>query len=293
MLALARSSGYAAPVKTRSLALITALVSLTVLVEACSTTGTTVTTLATTTTPTPVSPSPTSMVIGDCTIEPLTDCSGAMLQGALIPGADLHGANLSGANLQASDLRRTDLTGANLSDADLSDTDLSHAKVLGADLTGAKLKHANLEGTDFTGATLRISQLNTARLCDTTMPDGTVVMTGCGLPSPTVAPGETPSPPPVVEPAITNFSPTSPSVSCPSSPPDAVVDVTFNYATTNATSAEFLLDGTSQATKGGKAAVKGTVTLSFPCTESSHKYTIVASGDTGSPAKNTVIVYRS
>lgn len=294
MLAIARSSGYAAPVKTRRfVVLITVLVVMTALVEACSNADQTATTVASATSSAPVSPSPAAVVIGDCTIEPQTQCPGAQLQGALIPGADLHGANLSGANLQASDLRRTDLTGADLSDADLSDTDLSHAKVLGADLTGAKLKHANLEGTDFTGATLRVSQLNTARLCETTMPDGTNVMTGCGLPSPTVAPGESPSPSPVVEPSITNFSPTSPSVVCPSSPPDEVVDVTFNFATQNATSAEFLLDGASQAVKGGKSAERGAVTLSFPCSQSQHKYTMIASGNSGTPDKTVVTVYRS
>jgi len=234
----------------------------------------------------PVSASPSVVVIGECTIEPLTQCPGASLDGALVPGADLHGANLAGASLQASDLRRTDLTGANLAEANLSEADMSYAKVLGADLTKARLKHANLEGTDFTGATLKISQLNTARLCDTKMPDGTVVTTGCGLPSPTEAPSaspseSSPSPPPVT---VTSFLPVSTTVTCPSSPPDSVVDASLHYATTQADSVEFLVDGISHHTSD---AVKGTVALPFSCSVSQHVYKIVATGASG---KDTAVV---
>ncbi len=207
-------------------------------------------------------------------------------------GENLQGANFSGANLRAGDLRRVDLTGANLSNADLSDTDLSHAKLLGADLTRASLKHANLEGTDLTGATLKISQLNTARLCETKMPDGTTVVTGCGLPSPTpVSSSESPTPSPGA--SVTSFAATKASVSCPSSPPDAVVEVKINFTTDNTTKAEFFIDGILQRTLGGNAAAKGPITLSFPCNAKQHKYSIVASGSSGTPDRASVTVYRS
>jgi len=292
VLAFARSSGYAAPVRTRKAAVVLmAFVAMSASLAACSKSDETVTPVAVTTSAPPVTTSPSYVVIGDCVIKAQTQCPGALLEGAALAGADLHGANFSGANLHASDLRRVDLTGANLSDADLSDTDISHAKLLGADLTGASLKNANLEGTDLTGATLRISQLNTARLCETKMPDGTTVVTGCGLSAPTTTPSESPSP--SAEVSVTNFAATKSSVSCPSSPPDAVVDVKLNYATDNATKAEFLLDGTSQRIVGGKGAAKGTVTVSFPCNAKQHKYTIVASGSSGTPDKASVTVYRS
>ena len=57
-------------------------------------------------------------------------------------------------NCQKCDLSEANLEGANLEGADLG----------GANLTGAKLEGANLEG---------------AKLCRTTMPDGTMVNSGC------------------------------------------------------------------------------------------------------------------
>ena len=282
MLALTHSSRYAAPVRIcRRSALLTVLVVMAAILTACSKSVEVGVPVGTATlAPTPVSPSPSAEVIGECTVEPLTQCPGSLLDGALLPGADLHGANLAGASLRASDLRRTDLTGANLAEADLSDADMSYAKVLGADLTKAKLKHTNLEGTDFTGATLKVSQLNTARLCETKMPDGTVIMTGCGLPSPTAAPSASPSanPSPTQAVSVTSFVPVSTTVTCPSSPPDSVVDASLHYATAQAVSVEFLVDGISHHTSD---AVKGTVALPFSCSVSQHVYKIIATGTGG------------
>jgi len=72
---------------------------------------------------------------------------------------DLREANLKGANLEGAKLWQANLEGANLSGAKLEGADLG-----GANLTGAKLEGANLEG---------------AKLCRTTMPDGTMVNSGC------------------------------------------------------------------------------------------------------------------
>ena len=61
----------------------------------------------------------------------------------------------------------------------------------------------------------------------------------------------------------------------------------------NATKVVFLLDGSSQKTLSGNAAVKGTVPLPFPCNEKKHEYTLVASGAGGKPDRASVTVYRS
>lgn len=53
-----------------------------------------------------------------------------------------------------------------------------------ANLEGANLMDANLEGTDLSGANLKDANLNLARmkgaiLCNTTMPDGSMIYSGC------------------------------------------------------------------------------------------------------------------
>jgi len=70
--------------------------------------------------------------------------SNSYLYGANLRGADLYGTNLRGADLRGSNLREADLSGADLQDADL----------YGADMKGAIL-------------------------CNTTMPDGSVIYSGC------------------------------------------------------------------------------------------------------------------
>jgi hypothetical protein len=232
-------------------------------------------------------------MVGDCAIEPQTQCPGANLNLVSLRGMDLSGANLSGASITASDLVRTDLTGANLTDANLSDSDLTRAKLVGADLTGAVLKHANLALTDLTGATLRTAQLTNARLCGTILPDGTKDDTGCIFsPSPPASPStSSPTlPPPPNNAVITKFVVPDSAV-CPSSPPDAVVTVKIQFATQNATSVEFLIDGVAPGAGAGYGT-KGTATLDFSCKEPQHKYAIVASGE-GKPAKQSAVVFRA
>ena len=77
------------------------------------------------------------------------NCYQCNLAGATLAGADLVGVNLEGANL-----RGVNLEGANLTDAFLR----------GADLEGAKLDFAYMSGVI---------------LCNTTMPDGSVIYSGC------------------------------------------------------------------------------------------------------------------
>ena len=79
-----------------------------------------------------------------------------------------------------------DLGGADLSGADLGGTNLSGAKLIsvnlrGANLRGAKLISANLRGADLGGANLSGAYMQGAALCNTTMPDGSVINSGCLL----------------------------------------------------------------------------------------------------------------
>lgn len=237
----------------------------------------------------PGSPSPTVTMVGDCAIEPQTQCPGAQLTLVSIKGEDLHGANLAEANLHASDLRRVDFTAADLSRADLSDADLSGATLIGADLTGARLKHANLTSADLTGAQVRIAQLNSARLCDTKMPDGSKNDTSCEVPSPSPSPVPTASTSPTPStPTIVNFY-APPSVTC--STTDTAVDFNVHWATKNADSVTILYDGGTGDGAEGLTA-KGSTTLSFACDVASHKLTLVASGG-GKDIKATAIVNRA
>ena len=62
-----------------------------------------------------------------------------------------------------------DLRGANLRDADLTSANLRNAGLTGANLTGASLRDAKLN----------YAIMNGAILCNTTMPDGSVIYSGC------------------------------------------------------------------------------------------------------------------
>ena len=89
-------------------------------------------------------------------------------------GADLSDANLRWARLWAADLRQADLSGALLDNAELRIANLSGANLPGARLNGADLRSANLSGAD-----LIMTYMNDAILCNTTMPNGSVIYNGC------------------------------------------------------------------------------------------------------------------
>jgi len=72
---------------------------------------------------------------------------------------DLGDANLNGADLRSADLRDTNLSGADLSSTNLNGADLSSAF-----LRNAKMRYARMKGVI---------------LCNTTMPDGSVIYSGC------------------------------------------------------------------------------------------------------------------
>jgi uncharacterized protein YjbI with pentapeptide repeats len=79
------------------------------------------------------------------------------------------GCELSNANLLGAKLR-----GAILVEAILASADLRNAILREANITGA-----NLGGADLTGANLSRAYMNDVILCNTTMPDGSVIYSGC------------------------------------------------------------------------------------------------------------------
>lgn len=77
--------------------------------------------------------------------------------------------DLSGANLGGTNLMHANLSGANLVSAYLAGANLAYADLNGANLAGADLESARLGRFDLRGAVL----------CNTTMPNGSVIYSGC------------------------------------------------------------------------------------------------------------------
>tara|TARA_B110000977_G_scaffold191200_1_gene262989 strand:- start:122 stop:475 length:354 start_codon:yes stop_codon:yes gene_type:complete len=76
------------------------------------------------------------------------------------------------------------LTAVNLKDANLMDANLEGADLSGANLKGAFFYDANLKGADLSGANLKGADLsyaimNSVILCNTIIPDGSVIYSGC------------------------------------------------------------------------------------------------------------------
>ena len=72
-----------------------------------------------------------------------------------------------------------DLTKAFLFKANLRNADLSKANLFNANLRNADLRFADLSGANLSGAKLSLALINGAILCNTTMPDGSVLYSGC------------------------------------------------------------------------------------------------------------------
>ena len=72
-----------------------------------------------------------------------------------------------------------DLRGADLSELDLTWANLRGAKLQEANLAGARLTSVDLSGANLTDAILSYAYMSGAQLCNTTMPDGSVIYSGC------------------------------------------------------------------------------------------------------------------
>lgn len=242
---------------------------------------------------TPASPaSPAPLVVGDCTIEPATNCPDASLRLAVLHNVDLHGANLAGADLYGADLRQADLRDANLSEANLQKADLTGAHLDRANLTGAQLTYANLTKTKLTKATVRNGQFTKALLCKTTMPDGSINKTGCAdsadpPASPTPTPTKTPKPDNKA-PAIDKFNITPSPVVCHSKTEEKSVKVRFSV--TDATAVQFQID--SEPPGGEHDPETKTAHLAFGCGDKTHTYTIIAFGSGSKKATDELTIHR-
>ena len=130
--------------------------------------------------------------------------TGAILTEVTLAGGNLDYANLTDAQLTEADLtnftavgfipflgwdrfklyttlRNVEASGASFQKADLDNTRLDNAMLAGADFA-----EADVDDTDFSGATLVDAiatgvDLSAAKLCETTLPDGTVSNDGCEL----------------------------------------------------------------------------------------------------------------
>jgi len=116
--------------------------------------------------------------IGDCILEPGTNCEGADLRGVDLSPArasawsfgvnvELKNANFSGADLTGSNLTAADLEGVNFTDANLTGVDFKDASLYKANLT-----RANLTDAKFTFSDLDDAIFDGAIFCRTRMPNG-------------------------------------------------------------------------------------------------------------------------
>ncbi len=122
--------------------------------------------------------------IGACPIRPGAACSGNYMTGAHLAGAGLYDADFEHADLTGVDLDGADLSGATMAKARLNrahlrSATLSYADLSQANLTGADLTDADLTATTLTGAEVTPQQLGRAKLCRTTLPDGSIAAPGC------------------------------------------------------------------------------------------------------------------
>jgi Pentapeptide repeats (8 copies) len=199
--------------------------------------------------------------VGGCTIEPVTQCSGADLTGADLEGADLSAADLSNTNLTDANLRGAILSAANLSGAQIVDADLSDADLTGANLTGATITETNLDG---------------AILCGTTRTDGTTDDSSCPATSETDTETTTTT---ASEAEVTSFDVGD--LSCADGETSARVSV--SWETENATAVEIALDTATPAPFGPS----GSTELAVACDGEPHAITITPQSDAGAGVPET------
>lgn len=88
----------------------------------------------------------------------------------VLKNSDCTNCDLSGMSAP----RMTNLAGINLSGSNLSGVDFEQVR-----LFKANLSHTDLSGANLAGANLGYALMNGAKLCNTTMPDGQVIYSGC------------------------------------------------------------------------------------------------------------------
>ncbi|HTR74416.1 MAG TPA: pentapeptide repeat-containing protein [Solirubrobacterales bacterium] len=109
---------------------------------------------------------PIVITVGNCRLVPGSQCQGAYLVVAHLPGIDLHGINFGGAELAGVNFAGADLAGADLRNANLTEANLRGANLKNANLNQATLRGANLEAADLQGAQAQNAILNSANARD-------------------------------------------------------------------------------------------------------------------------------
>lgn len=268
------------------------------LLAACSQSETPVATDTVTETPSPSvspSPEPAQRKVGDCVIEPGTDCRGDDLRGANLYSAKLQRSNLSQANLNASNLNSANLRKTDLNGATFRHADLRGAKLNDADLSEADLTQANLEGANLTGADTQGARLRGARICKTIWTNGVVRNTSCEPPA-----SPSPSPSPSASPS-SSFTGTARVTAL--SAPDTVscdgrnnVNVDVDFGVARASLWKILVDRAPTGLEGTpqRSPWEGTRRVRLQCKdEASHRITVVASNASGSAQRTVTVSFSS
>lgn len=224
------------------------------------------------------SPTSSAQVIGDCTIEPGTDCRKADLHGEDLRHAQLERANISDADLSGALLHRANLRHTNLHRSDLSESNLSSARLENADLSEANLDHANLSYANMQGATVTGTTMENAYLCGTVMSDGSTDSSSCTSPSPAPSPS-----PHASKVSITEWDMQA-THHCTGKEEDQPVVKAF-YATKNAVKVKITDVDLAVNPQPGKKT-SGSIMLNFDCPKHtqlgySQTYTITAVGSDG------------
>lgn len=276
----------------RSLNVLAGVVSLVLVVGACTKAApepipTVTETETASAAPTTESPSPTSSdwVVNGCTIAPQTNCKGANLMGEDLRDAQLERSDLNGTNLSQALLHRANLRYASLHKSNLSAANLTAASMEQTVLTGANLSHANLKNASLEGASVTDVVWTHAYLCGTTMPDGTVDNSSCGGSS---SPTPSPTPVAVSKVHITELDAQA-TVKCVQR---GRPEIKVFYATKNATSVSF----SPEPISWNSNKTSGTALMGFKCPRVhqdkhvSQTYTLTATGADGRTAQESTTV---
>lgn len=218
------------------------------------------------------SPAPGPQTIGDCTIEPRTNCRKDDLSKADLRGYDLRGANFSDADLSDALMHRTNLRDANLHKANLTGANLRDARLENANISGADFSNSNVAYANFKGATATGANFDGAYRCGTVMSDGKIDNTSC-------EPKPSPSPSPATGggPKILYFDMPA-SFKCYEGE-ELLIEA--HYGTKHATSVEITYQHEGDAPTSGKIA------LEVPCKEHGGKNKTIAYTLTATKGKAT------
>ncbi|MFT4037869.1 MAG: pentapeptide repeat-containing protein [Thermomicrobiales bacterium] len=112
-----------------------------------------------------------------CTL--ITGQGGQSLDYCSFAGLSMSGVSCDGCSFLKVDFGGTDLSGSDLSGSSFVQANLKGANLSNADLSGTGFLQACLTDANLTGAQMDANVLNSAYLCRTTLPNGTVSNANC------------------------------------------------------------------------------------------------------------------